>query len=107
MADGSDDGSGEGVLFKRSSRGCASYSTAAPDGSVRRDGTGLCRRAAGEKLQDGTRHAHGEFAVLFRAAHVLALALGSPLVGVPEAFFFRAVERSLLDQDALAFVAVP
>jgi len=74
---------------------------------VLRDGTDLCRRAAREKFQDGIRHAQGEFMVLFRAAHLLALALGSPLVGVLEAFFFRTVERGFLDQDALAFVAAP
>src|SRR5712692_5367535 len=70
MADGSDDGGGEGAFFKRSSRGCASYSPAAPDGGVRGDGTGLCRRAAGEEFQDRLPHAHGEVAVLFRAARL-------------------------------------
>jgi hypothetical protein len=96
MADGGNDGRGEGAFFKRSSRGCAADSTAASDGGVRGDGTRLCRRATREQFQYGIRHTRGQIAVSFGAARLPALASGGAPIGVIEAFFLSALERSFL-----------
>jgi hypothetical protein len=105
VADGGNDGGGEGVMFERASRGRTAYPAAAASGSVCSDRARLGERAAREQSQDGIRHARGKFAILFSAALFVALAPGGAYIRVLEAFVFSALERSFLDQDALALVA--
>jgi hypothetical protein len=100
-----DHGGGEGFRLKRSARRSASHSTASSRRGMRRDSSCLFRGAAWEQLRNGLRHACHQFAVLFPAAHIVTPAPGGALLSVGLAFFFGALKRRYLGQDALAFVA--
>jgi hypothetical protein len=73
---------------------------------VDRDRLRLCRRTAGIKCENGFRHASRQVAILFISSSCRLLSRGLSLSGVGVAFFFGAIQGSVLDQYPLTFVTL-
>jgi hypothetical protein len=107
MADSRNHSGSKGTFCERPPGECPSYPTTAPPGSVCRDRSCFLWRTTWEQSQDRTGHEHDEIAIVFGTAYFVPFALSRARLTIRKTFLLGALERSLRNQDALAFVAAP